>query len=1040
MRVTRRGGLAVAGSVGMGVLGLACAHDGASPATVARPPEPPPPVVVAPPATPPQYVLGDPPKATPLTLVPVGPDANGVIIEGHRFLMRAGTVTEARDVSEPPVQAAWAVPSRLGGGFLFKAHDALYASATFEGLLRSVVTVPSAITHVSFGPTAVLVRAESGERWMLELSSGKRLPVAPAGLLDVAALDDGRAAALVEGGALMVSTDGGVHWTDASQGVRSPARRVLVDTPADATPGAEPALWIETQAGQSARVMPGGRIAEYDGPVPNPTPSTLRAKQDAWREDEPPLRRAVHAGVPFGEGAALVVASGDLVRVDLSTGAAEIVVAGKLPPDAACVAVRAPDDYLFTCGRPNGAAFVVSHALDRAPVVEQTFQEAGRFVVGDDGGLAFLGSCDKPTPRDRRLACVRAPGGTWQQFDPDAGADAGPGGLALIRWIPRADGDAVAVVGNIGGVGSAWGLVDGRTGQVHAWGTEAFSPALTTALGTSNDSRGGGPWDAGRLADRAWTVTPQGTLRGWANLQGGVGAVEVGVDGSLQTSPFTFDRVAAAGPLALARLKDGRVWQTSDRGFTWSEVAAPTAFHPGAWLDPHACSVVGCDLGQWYRIGWAATAPVVLPATTSAQPPPLVARAAVPTLTCKATSDAKRAASNRGERSPEDFGLGAVRVAVSDAAGRTEFVRLPFGRRVAGSVRDTDASSEGALRALVHGPATEPGDDRLFVHGFDRDVMSLVRQVSFVGAFDPLGAIRRAPLAMTDVVAAEHAAGVAVADALRNDPIPSGVVPVTPVDPTAPDDLLVQIADGGTALLRSGTRAARPRLAYEPGRGDDQRIVGAVELDGAVAWLEEDASGQARVMRLGSSSLPSVAFSIDAPPSAELYPANVDALAVGPRGELAILRTPSGSEPPSALDPAVLVMPNASAVPLAPWSTVVSADDPTCKSDAGGWRATVQAVAPWLRLAGGSDFASPPDATMLARVRWSDQRVCLEGVEVRAADVSGAAPSTSQYGSVWDQALETWVVARFAGGASAGRVLVVPGAELRQPLDCAITP
>jgi len=1016
----------------------ACAHETQQPQMAARPIEPGDAAVIQPPEAPPQYVVGDPARPSPLTLLPIGDDAGGVIIEGQRFTLRPSGVRAAIDVADTPIQSAWHLPARLGGGYLFRARNALYRSDTFEGLLRPVVALPSDVAQVSFGPSAALVRADSGERWMIDLGTGKRLPIVPPGLLDVAALDDGRAAALVEGGALLVSGDGGAHWSDVSSRLRSPAKRLVVDGTTESDPG----LWIETQAGQGARVMPGARVAEYDAVPPAPLPLTLRAKQPDWREEEPPIRRAVHLGAPFAEGAALVIASGDLDRIDLVTGAVEVVAAGKVPPDAVCAGTRTADDIVFTCGRSNGTAFVVAHALERAPAIEQTFQEAGRFVVSDDGGIAFLGSCDKPTTHDRHVACVRSPGGTWQQYDPDAGTDAGaqaPQGQ-VVRWIPRADGGAIAVVSGIGGVSNAWGLVDARTGELHAWPTDALTPMLQNALQQGAEASRGGAYDAWRLADRTWTTTPQGTLRGWASLTGGLGAIEVGVDGSVQTSAFTFDRISGAGVLALARLKDGRVWQTVDRGATWSEVAAPSASKPNGYLDAHACSMVGCDLAQWYRIGWAATPPSALRAPTNAPPAPRLDRAPPPAMTCRTSGDAKRASAPRGERSPDDLGLGASKVGVSDANGRIDFLRVAFGRKILGSVRDTDSSDDTSPRAIVHGPATQPGDDRLVVMSFNRDAMSLVRQVAFVSAFDPLGVVRRAPLAMSDILPAARAAGISVADALKDDPVPSAVVPATPLDAGGPDDLLVQFANGGVTLVQSSARAPRPRVAIEAGRGDEWRIVSAADLDGgAVAWLEEDSTGSARVMHLGSSGTPAPVFQLDAPPSGDLYPPNTDALAVGPRGELAVLRTPSGSEPPSALDPAVVVMPTAGATALAPWSTLTAADDPACKSDPGGWRATVQAMAPWLRLGGGADMRGPDDAPMLARVRWTASRVCLEAVELRGADTTVAPPpGNPQFGTAWDQPVESWIVARFAGGAAAGRVIVLQGAEMHQPLECTL--
>jgi len=981
------------------------------------------------------YVVGDPVRASSLSVLPIGDDATGVILEGVRFVLRGSQVRTSHDIADMVLQWALPIPARLGGGFLFRAHTSLYASDSFDGLLRPVVAFPTDVADVSFAPKAALVRTESGERWLLELATGKRLPIQPPGLLQVAALDDGRAAAIVEGGQLLVSTDGGEHWTDATGRLRAAPKRVFLSRAQNTH---EESLWVETQGAAAMGLLPGGRLAAFDALPATEAPLSLRPKQPAWREDEAPLRRAVRSGALARDGSALVIASGDLVQVDLVSGAMDVVAAGKLPPDATCTATRTQDDVVFTCSRAGGASFVVAHALDRAPIVEQTFADAGRFVVSDDGGILWVGPCDKPTTGPRRVACVRAPGGGgWQQIDLEGAGDAGNGPTYnVVRWIPRGDGGAVAVVGDIGGTANAWGLLDSRTGEVHAWPVDALTPAVRAAL-QANDGARNAPVDPGRLADRAWTVTAQGTLRGWATLGNAVGAVEIGIDGSLQTSAFTFERIASAGAIALARTREGRIWQTLDRGATWSEVAGPPAGKPGGWLDAHACSLVGCDLGQWYRLGWASTPPVPLPPPTTAPPAPRIAQTPAPALICSTAGDVKRASVARGERSPDDLGLGLSRLAVSDAKGLSDFLRLAFARRIVGAVRDTDPLDEPASRALVHGPATQPGDDRLQVTGANRDVMALVRQVMFVPAFDPLGPVRRGAVAMRDLVGAARARGMAQADLLREDPVPSAAIPVTPVDATAPDDLLVQLGAGAVALERAAPSVtARSRVAYEQGRGDEWRIVSAAELESdGVAWLEQDSTGQSRVLRLGASSAPSTAFELDAPPSTDLVSANIDALAVGPRGELAVVRTPSGSEPPSALDPALLLVPGAPALALAPWSTLTAAEDAACKADPAGWRVTVQTTAPWLRLTGAS--ARPADdAFMLARVRWSSARVCLEAVELRAEDMTVAGGPTSQWGSVWDSPVESWVVARFAGGPAAGRIAVIAGGEARQSLEC----
>jgi hypothetical protein len=75
---------------------------------------------------------------------------------------------------------------------------------------------------------------------------------------------------------------------------------------------------------------------------------------------------------------------------------------------------------------------------------------------------------------------------------------------------------------------------------------------------------------------------------------------------------------------------------------------------------------------------------------------------------------------------------------------------------------------------------------------------------------------------------------------------------------------------------------------------------------------------------------------------------------------------------------------------------------------------------------------------MLARVRWSAQRVCLEGMELRAPDTSNGIASTD--GSSWATTGQSWVVARFVGTPAAGRASITQGNEWRQPLECKLLP
>jgi hypothetical protein len=220
------------------------------------------------PPVPPQYLLADPAVrgAVPVALALDRADVFGVILDGMRVVMAGAGVRAAHDVADPVLVAAERVPRWLGGGVLFRSANALYLSDAFDGPLRAVVSLPANVERVSFGPQFALVRATTGERWAIELPSGRRARIAPAGVVDVAAVE-GRAAAMTDTGGVLVSTDDGARWTDVTSQLRARPERVTV---------VEDAVWI-VEAGGAALRVDGDRLALFDrGPAF--TPAELRAR------------------------------------------------------------------------------------------------------------------------------------------------------------------------------------------------------------------------------------------------------------------------------------------------------------------------------------------------------------------------------------------------------------------------------------------------------------------------------------------------------------------------------------------------------------------------------------------------------------------------------------------------------------------------------------------------------------------------------------------------------------------------------------------
>ena len=984
------------------------------------------------PSGPPQYIVADPSPRSSVVAVPVGSSgALGLVVDKTRILVGRGEPRVGPDVPEQTIAGLRPIPARMGGGFLFWTDNNVYRADTFDGVLRPIARTTDAIQNMSFAPKFALVRTKNGERWALGIPSGERAAVDPLGVSDVEGLDDGRALAFNDSGAAFSSMDSGAHWTDVTSQLHSSPTRVAV---------IDEELWLYEASGGAFRFEADGHLAAFDKQPPEPQPE-LRPHDPRWRGAEAPLRTALQSGASVDDSTAIVVEQGDIVRVDVHSGEITGIIAGKLPPDAHCEAVPTANDVLFACvskGSQSGtpSAFVVSHTLSGdTPTVEQTFQSVATFFGSDDGGLAIASPCTgTPSgPQDRGAVCVRQPGGTWQDYDVSALAGDAGGGIGIrmgsggsdvnvARWIPRADGRAVAVV-----LDPTPGIYDPRTGQLESVETAArdvlaqgirdrfgsyrkLAVAFNGMLGTT-------------LVDWSWSFSSTGSLRGW---QPHGGSVEIGDDGKVTRSPYAFETMSA-GPYGLGRTEDGRFFQTSDHGGTWTEVAGPPS--GGAAGNLRACSTAGCDLGGFYRIGWAARPPRAETPQAPAKLAPEVRRTHPVEMTCRALAPAIAKVLPRTTNSPDDLGLGMSRLPVAGDRSEIAFLRTTIARTIVNPLHEasTGDSDNPALRALLSGFSTSKDGDVFEVMGPNRSASSLRRTVSFVPAFDPAAPVKKAVIATSDVLVAGHAAGLTNDEILGDDMTETGVLVVmTPNEVAAAGDLAFH--NGQHGLLVRIKSNERIKLAVRPSQNDSTVISGVALPSDEAAFLELEASGVGHVFKLGAAGITDL---FDINPTAtnnndtSFYPANPDALAIGPRGDLAIVRTGSGSDPASALDPALLLVPAMPPVALAPWSTLRLADDASCKEP--GWRTTLQVITPWVRVT--TPELRTEDLPMLARVKWSEKRVCLEGLEVKLPDVTVRAPGVSASEPL---KVASWLVAR---GNVFARVAIADGVEWRQPLE-----
>lgn len=1034
-----------------GAIALAIAGCSGDPREVAAPPAAtPPPAEAAAPAAP-EYAVAEPNRLSSDAAVAL-PNGYGALLHGARVVVDGGNV---RVIDGPTLSRVARVPQWLGGGLLFSNGSAVFAATSFDAPLRPLVGLPSSMSHLSFGPRAALVRSGSDARFLVALPSGTPAPVSPLGLHDVVALADGRGLALTDLGLLFVTIDRGANWIDATNKLSSPPASIHVlplrhkdDGGASAALDPWGELWASDEAGHAYVLETSGALREHDR-LPTPPKRPLVPNDPSWHENVSPVTIAMTRGVPIGPTRSLVAASGDVVEVDLVSGAISYISRGKLPVDTMCEGFESGGEILFACAASGHRAAVFKDVRTGNPKLEKGLPEGGTFFASDDGSIAYSTPCESPSTGPKLQACARDGRGEWYEVDldqhvADAGADASiplppapeikpkgknpparppaPGVGAVVRWIPRADKKPLALVH----AHALIAIVDPE-GGVTPLDDKVSSKLLTTHRSDKH------------VIDRTWSADASGT-RMWLQRQG---SARLTLGGGLDESPFHYDRLVHHGASALASDRHGRLFQSTDRGVSWTEVAAPPGVHKHT-LDLRECSASGALFDHWVRLGWRATPPSPRVDPPALPPAPSLATAPPRVVTCAAAQPEQLRVAKASSAEQGALGLGARVLSEAIVKNNSEsfYRRWPHSREPSGAA--TGQGEERALRAMIHGysavfasPDTtvaRPPFAGIAVQGPRASPDAFKRTIDFWEPFDPAANVRTGSFdarALTPF-AITNAGFVAIAFS-GEGPIIDAFVPIFPLDPASGGGLLFSFPmDGGHVLgvvrgdgksKGTGASPARATLKLVGSYQDDGTPVSAVEIaPGELAVLIE---GGPTPVVLHVSSLGNAGVAgLHTPPSLGNIGITSDTLAVGPKGALFVLRVPASTSPPSAEDRAfVFPASGGPPEPLAPWSSLTLGDDPACKSEA-GFRAQVTPRSSWITVRGGRQQLTGP---MSARVRWSATRVCLDAVEI---------PEGTK--NVRNAEVETAIVWRIGGEAA--RVAFAPGVELRQAMSCSLVP
>jgi len=511
------------------------------------------------------------------------------ISQGLRMVERPDGSLEVAAEFFPPARTftATALPSRLGGGYLFVANTGgaalLFGAESFTAPLTPLVRFDGEVDRLVAGFDRVYVLRARSVAWIAidprtggEVGLGS-LPPAP-GYGSIAFADEwlgavelpflGVAATFDAGGtwhrlgldrATLAAADGGVL-------LEIGGRRQLLGPSGTLDPVSEPEV---------TRVVGPKRR----GPLPAAARRPLGPR---------PLETAVLHGFPERNGAALVASGGSLLRVRLADGSVFAETRDAYPGITPCDPVVVGTGPGFVCGEPSGPTRLFAFEAPLGLRLLRAFAEPRRVAANGRGAFVIRGGCADGTQHDL-LYCVLPAG-----KEPYLVAR----GSNTERVVALADGrTAVIEPPRVGFPGTLTFADRGTRGPIVRLSYDKpKDEALLSLL------------QQGFWLD-ALEQTENGKIRGFITGASSFVGVRLDLSGKLELGEpeQPLDRSFLSGRYGLAVGRGGGARETTDGGFSWSDAdlsAEPDLKSDRSFGAFNGCTAVGCAFAGWLRIGW----------------------------------------------------------------------------------------------------------------------------------------------------------------------------------------------------------------------------------------------------------------------------------------------------------------------------------------------------------------------------------------------------------------------------------------------------
>lgn len=523
-----------------------------------------------------------------------------LVVAGMRVVsMPSGAILTSPDRLPAAPSQTFALPSRLGGGFVFQIGTTLWRADRWLGAASAIYTSPSTISRVVVGLDRLYARGPNGSYAAFDPRSGAAMdlgPLPPSPFVGAYAASDGwRAVAIADLRGVVATFDAGATWRPL--GLAIDARDVvqiddaLVVTGVDAN--RQPQYYEVRPDGQVARLPAAPQRAAADKPV------TVPILPEARAFGKRPIAAAIEDGWPLSDGTAVVARDGAIARIRLSDGMLVEAGADAFPMrPARCHPVslaRAndPGAFGFVCGETRGKTVVYRYAPDSGRMIEvRRFDKPRAVVSSGNGALAVRGACAADGPADdadrsQQSYCLASRDDQWREIRVrgDVGGE---------RLVVLTDGRVAVVSPPRGDVTTArLTVLDRGKASTVAIAFPPISPDVARALKY-------GVWLDG------FEERKPGVLSGWIEAAGALLGMEITLDGKVKLGKLVREGGApvVSGRYGLGWTSSRRGYETTDGGMTWTDVELPEPIAAAKTIASRACGPIGCNAAGWLRVGW----------------------------------------------------------------------------------------------------------------------------------------------------------------------------------------------------------------------------------------------------------------------------------------------------------------------------------------------------------------------------------------------------------------------------------------------------